>query len=356
MGGRVFITGGSGFIGSHFVRACLNQGFQVLNFDALTYSAVPGTLLDIEHNPNYMMIKGHVEDRAKLEFAFQNFEPDKVVHFAAESHVDHSIDNPIPFLETNITGTLYLLEIMRDYLSTKKQGARDTPFHYLHISTDEVYGSVTDHPFKEEDPYAPTSPYAATKAAGDHLVQSYIKTYNMPATIVNCTNNYGPNQFPEKLIPHMILCALHEQPLPIYGDGLQERNWLFVQDHIEALLTLLPGQHTNNQYNIGGRTTATNLEIVTTVAQILDQLQPRRNKQPYKSLIHHVADRLGHDQKYDLISDRIQRSTNWQQKTSLEAGLKITCQWYLQNQKWWQDILDQGYELGRLGDKSAKCA
>lgn len=345
----MLITGGSGFIGSNFVRKSLRQGYSVVNVDALTYATFPDSLKDIEGDVNYTFIHGKIQDEELVESIFHQYKPNFIINFAAESHVDRSIDNPKDFIETNITGTFVLLQATRAYIKNISEENKEM-FRFLHISTDEVFGSAEKVPFREEDAYNPSSPYAASKAASDHLVNAYYKTYNMPLLITNCTNNYGPYQFPEKLIPHIILCALEEKSLPIYGDGMQIRDWLHVDDHVEALLTVLENGRIGESYNIAGlNDPIPNKEVVLTICEILDKLQPRKNRASYKELITYVKDRPGHDRRYALDSSKIKKDLAWMPKHDFRDGLEKTVRWYLDNRWWWNPILQNGYEVKRIG-------
>jgi len=341
---NVLVTGGAGFIGSNFVRYLLEVESQVmiLNLDALTYA---GSLENLENLPDperHKIIEGNICDKDLVNRLFKEFEIDTVVHFAAESHVDRSILGPEQFIQTNIVGTFSLLEAAREnWLEGKPQPIDQMRFH--HISTDEVYGTLGpgDPPFSETTPYSPNSPYAASKASSDHLVRSYYHTYGLPVTISNCSNNYGPYQFPEKLIPLMILNALQGKPLPIYGDGKQIRDWLYVRDHCEAIYQILLSGKNGETYNIGGDNQPTNLEIVLQICSILDKRLPESPYNPHHDLIRHVKDRPGHDRRYAMEIGKIFNQLNWEPKESLEKGLQITIDWYLTNMEWVINITGQ---------------
>lgn len=345
----ILITGGSGFIGSNFVRASLQRGYNVVNIDALTYAASTDSLKDIEGNANYIFVHGKIQDKELVDGLFRQHRPSFVVNFAAESHVDRSIDNPKDFIETNITGTFVLLQAARAYVKSISEENKKM-FRFLHVSTDEVFGSADERPFREEDAYNPSSPYAASKAASDHLVNAYHKTYNMPLLITNCTNNYGPYQFPEKLIPHIILCALGEKPLPIYGNGMQIRDWLHVEDHVDAILTVLEKGRVGESYNIAGlNDPIPNKEVVSTICKILNKLRPRKGGISYIDLITYVKDRPGHDRCYALDSSKIRRDLGWVPKHDFQSGLEETVIWYIDNYGWWSPILRSGYAVKRIG-------
>ncbi len=338
---NVLITGGAGFIGSNFIHFLNNSSpkINIINLDALTYAGNKENLKSLEKNINYKFVQGNICDRKLLKSLFKEYRIDTIVHFAAESHVDRSIKGPLPFIETNIVGTAILLETAREAwekgLGSTKAGNR---FH--HVSTDEVFGSLKpgDASFTEVTPYSPNSPYAASKAASDHLVRSYFHTYGLPVTISNCSNNYGPYQFPEKLIPLIILNAISEKPLPIYGDGLQIRDWLYVEDHCEAIFQILTKGMIGETYNIGGNNQPTNLEIVKTICDILDGLSPRKDNNSYEKQIEYVKDRPGHDRRYAMDITKISNLLGWQPKEKLETGMKKTIQWYLQNSNWLESI------------------
>jgi dTDP-glucose 4,6-dehydratase len=336
----MLVTGGAGFIGSNFIHYVLRHDptLQIVNLDALTYAGNLHNLDDLPDPNRYAFIQGNITDRALISSILKDHQMDTIVHFAAETHVDRSIEGAELFLETNINGTYCLLESARNYLSQSNQ---NLPFRFHHISTDEVFGSLAqrDPPFTENTPYAPNSPYAASKAASDHLVRAYHHTYDLPVTISNCSNNYGPYQFPEKLIPLTIINALKGKPLPIYGDGQQIRDWLYVEDHCSAIFRILQTGVPGETYNIGGNNQPTNLEIVNTICSILDELAPGSN--PYQTLIKFVPDRPGHDRRYAMDIRKIRNSLGWSPGCDLQGGLKKTVQWYLHHSKWIETILER---------------
>ena len=346
----ILVTGGCGFIGSHFVRRCLKEDLRVINLDALTYAASPSTLKDIQQNEfRYHFEKGYIQDRALVNSLFSKFKPSFVVNFAAETHVDRSIDSPSQFIESNVMGTFTLLDESRNYHHTLTSSEKEK-FRFLHISTDEVFGSCPDDPFKESAAYNPSSPYAASKASADFIVKSYFHTYNFPVLITNCTNNYGPYHFPEKLIPLMIIRACAEQSLPIYGDGMQVRDWLYVEDHVEAILRVLQSGKIGETYNIAGLNgEVPNKAVVNEISHILDNLIPRKNGQSYSELKTYVTDRPGHDFRYALNIDKIKKELGWSPKVNFKEGMEKTVKWYLENEWWWQDILQKGYQADRIG-------
>lgn len=341
---NVLVTGGAGFIGSNFVRHLLKRETQVriVNLDALTYA---GRLENLEGFPEperHIFVQGDICDRSLLEDLLRYYLIDTVVNFAAESHVDRSLLGPAAFIQTNVVGTFRLLEEVRHiWLHKGKVAVQDALFH--HVSTDEVFGSLgpTDSPFSETTPYAPNSPYAASKASSDHLVRAYAHTYGLPVSITNCSNNYGPYQFPEKLIPLMILNALDGRPLPVYGDGEQVRDWLYVEDHCEAIWMVLRSGRPGETYNVGGNTQLTNLQIVHRLCGILDELQSSSPYVPHASLIRFVADRPGHDRRYAMDITKIKDELGWQPRQLLESGLRETVKWYLSNQHWVASVRQQ---------------
>ncbi len=342
---RLLITGGAGFIGSAVVRLAIAQGHQVVNLDALTYAACLDNLASVAGSPLYMFEHADIRDRAALERIFATHQPDAVMHLAAESHVDRSIDAPGAFIETNITGTYNMLEAARGYWAD--QGRPDS-FRFHHISTDEVFGSLgASGQFTEVTPYAPNSPYAASKAASDHLVRAWHETYGLPVVLSNCSNNYGPFQFPEKLIPVTILNALASRPLPVYGAGKNVRDWLYVEDHADALLTVLMRGETGRSYNIGGENEVQNIEIVRMICAILDELRPAAR--PYAELIRFVADRPGHDLRYAIDPTRMREELGWRPSVTLQEGLRKTVQWYLINEAWWRALQQREGVGTRLG-------
>jgi dTDP-glucose 4,6-dehydratase len=345
---NVLITGGAGFIGSNFVRYLLTKdtGVHIYNLDALTYAGSRNNLTNLPDETRHTFIKGDICDRTLVENIMHQNHIDTIVHFAAETHVDRSILGPGQFVQTNIVGTYTLLDVARQLWlqeDTFQDLLTSNRLRFHHISTDEVFGSLgpDDPPFSEITPYAPNSPYAASKAASDHLVRSYGHTYGLPITITNCSNNYGPFQFPEKLIPLMILNATQGAPLPIYGDGQQIRDWLYVEDHCDAILTVLRKGSPGETYNIGGDNQPANATVVETLCEILDELQPNSSHVPHKSLIEHVKDRPGHDRRYAMDITKIRHELDWRPHFSLEDGLIKTVEWYLTNQEWINKILEE---------------
>jgi dTDP-glucose 4,6-dehydratase len=330
----ILVTGGAGFIGSNFVLDWLAQSDEpVINFDKLTYAGNLNNLVTLRDDPRHIFIEGDVCDTAHLETLLARHKPRAIIHFAAESHVDRSIHSPGVFVTTNVNGTFGVLEAARAYWSGLAEPDK-AAFRFMHISTDEVYGALgpDDAPFSESTPHAPNSPYAASKAASNHLVRSYHRTYGMPTLTTNCSNNYGPYQFPEKLIPLMITNARAGKPLPIYGDGLQVRDWLFVGDHCDALRRMLEAGRPGEVYNVGGRNETTNLEVVHTLCEILDQVDPKTT--PYRAQITHVQDRPGHDRRYAIDARKIERDLGWVPTETFESGIRKTVDWYLNNEAW----------------------
>jgi len=345
----IFVTGGAGFIGSAVVRHLLNDSEAfVVNIDKLTYAANLASIPHVSYRARYVLEEVDICDGPSLRQLFAQYAPRAVINLAAESHVDRSIDGPGEFIRTNIVGTYTLLqEALRHWRKLDPVGQRD--FRLLHISTDEVFGSLSDAgAFTEVTPYAPNSPYSASKASSDHLVRAWRETYGLPTLLTNCSNNYGPYQFPEKLIPHMIIKALSEEPLPIYGDGLNVRDWLYVEDHARALVSVLEYGRIGETYNIGGRSERTNKAVVGTICDILDEVQPSRLGSRHQ-LITYVADRPGHDRRYAIDSTKIEAELGWNPTASFEVGLAETVKWYCQNRSWWQPILDKGYRPQRIG-------
>jgi len=335
---KILVTGGAGFIGSAVIRLAIKRGHSIVNLDALTYAGYLQNLVSVTNHPNYTFEQVDIRDRAEIDTVFSCNPPDAVMHLAAESHVDRSIDSPDDFIQTNINGTLNMLEASRNYWQSK---GRPKTFRFHHISTDEVFGSLSNDPkvlFTEDTPYDPRSPYSASKASSDHLVRAWHATYGLPIVLTNCSNNYGPFQFPEKLIPLMILNALAGKSLPIYGDGKNIRDWLYVDDHAEALLLVLEKGECGRSYNIGGGNERTNLEIVERLCTILDRLQPLESGS-YKDQIVFVGDRLGHDVRYAIDSKRIRDELGWQPSVTIEQGLEKAVCWYLDNADWWQPIM-----------------
>ena len=345
---RIIVTGGAGFIGSAVIRQLLAEtGAFVVNLDKLTYAANLASLPGAEGHPRYVFERADICDGAALRRIFAAHRPDAVMHLAAESHVDRSIDGPGAFIETNITGTYRLLEAARAYW-LELEGEARADFRFHHISTDEVFGSLgPEGLFTETTPYQPRSPYSASKAASDHLVRAWAETYGLPVVMTNCSNNYGPYQFPEKLIPLMILKGLAGQPLPVYGKGENVRDWLYVEDHARALRLVLERGRVGESYNIGGNCERTNLTVVRTLTALLDELNPAGA--PHDRLISFVADRPGHDLRYAIDAGKIERELGWRPRESFETGLRKTVEWYLGNRPWWQAIADGSYQGQRLG-------
>ncbi|ASK90945.1 spore coat protein [Xanthomonas citri pv. fuscans] len=343
------VTGGAGFIGGNFVLEAVARGVRVINLDALTYAGNLKTLASLEDNPNHVFVKGNIGDGALVDRLLAEHQPDAVLNFAAESHVDRSIDGPGAFIQTNVVGTLALLESVRDYWKALPQESRHA-FRFLHVSTDEVYGTLGETgKFTETTPYAPNSPYSASKAASDHLVRAFHHTYGLPVLTTNCSNNYGPYHFPEKLIPLVIAKALAGEPLPVYGDGKQVRDWLFVSDHCDAIRTVLAKGRVGETYNVGGNAERQNIEVVRTICALLDQQRPRSDGQLRASQITHVTDRPGHDRRYAIDASKLRNELGWQPAYTFEQGIALTVQWYLDNQAWVQGVLDGSYRLERIG-------
>ena len=335
---KILITGGAGFIGSAVVRLAIARGHSIVNCDALTYAACLANVASVADHPNYAFEQIDIRNRAALDAVFAAHRPDAIMHLAAESHVDRSIDGPANFIETNINGTFNVLEAARSYWHAH---GRPDKFRFHHISTDEVFGSLPNDPdtrFTEKTPYNPRSPYSASKASSDHLVRAWHETYGLPVILTNCSNNFGPYQFPEKLIPLVILNALSEKPIPVYGNGNHIRDWLYVDDHANALLLTLERGKSGRTYNIGDENERTNLEVVKTLCSILDRLNPRKKGQ-YADLITFVIDRPGHDVRYAINPSRIRNELGWQTTFSFDQNLEKTVQWYLNNQDWWQPLL-----------------
>ena len=346
---KILVTGGAGFIGSAVVRLAIARGHHVINVDALTYAACLDNVASVADHPNYAFEQVDIRDRAGLDAVFAKHTPDAVMHLAAESHVDRSIDGPADFIETNINGTFNILEAARSFWQVQ---GRPHTFRFHHISTDEVFGSLgATGMFTEKTPYDPRSPYSASKASSDHLVRAWNETYGLPVVLTNCSNNYGPYHFPEKLIPVVILNALAGKSLPIYGDGGNIRDWLFVEDHADALLLVLAKGAVGRSYNIGGENERTNLELVKTLCDILDRLRPRDGGS-YADLITFVTDRPGHDARYAIDPSRIRNELGWRPSVTVEEGLEKTVQWYLDNESWWQSLLNRAGVGQRLGTKS----
>ena len=348
---KIFVTGGAGFIGSSVVRLAIGRGHSVVNVDALTYAACLENVASVAGNPNYAFEHIDIRNRSHLDEAFAKHKPDAVMHLAAESHVDRSIDAPADFIETNINGTFNMLEAARSYWQAE---GRPDGFRFHHVSTDEVFGSLPNDPnakFTENTSYDPRSPYSASKASSDHLVRAWHETYGLPVVLTNCSNNYGPYHFPEKLIPLVILNALSSKPLPIYGDGDNIRDWLYVEDHADALLLVLERGALGRSYNIGGENERTNLELVNMLCSILDRKRPRETG-TYADLITFVTDRPGHDARYAIDPSRIRTELGWRPSVTVEEGLEKTVQWYLGNEDWWRPLLNRSGIGERLGTKS----
>ena len=342
----ILVTGGCGFIGSNFIRNIVekHKSIQIVNLDKLTYAGNISNVNDLE-KPQYIFMQGDICDSDLLESLFSKYKFDSVVHFAAESHVDRSIDGPSEFIQTNVVGTLNLLEQSRKFYSKSK----NKNFKFLHVSTDEVYGSLGNvGQFLETTPYDPSSPYSASKASSDHLVRAWNRTYSLPTLITNCSNNYGPYQFPEKLIPLMIINSLNDLKLPVYGKGEKIRDWLYVTDHCDAIWCVLNDGTIGETYNIGGNNEIKNLNIVRTICDILDELLPKNNES-YSELITFVKDRPGHDFRYAIDSNKIKNELGWLPKESFESGMRKTIEWYLNNKIWWKSIQDNTYRQERLG-------
>ncbi len=344
------VTGGAGFIGSNFILKLLeSKERRAINFDKLTYAGNLESLASISDHPDYIFEQGDIGDRKRVLQLIDRHQPDYIVNFAAESHVDRSIDAPGEFIQTNIVGTFEILEAARTYWN-QLDGDKKSRFRFLQVSTDEVFGSLGDSGyFTEETPFAPNSPYSASKAAADHLIRAYHKTYGLPVLTTNCSNNYGPCQFPEKLIPLMIHNALSGKPLPVYGDGKHVRDWLYVEDHCKAILRVLEAGKPGEVYTVGGGNEKENLELVQALCKILDELAPESPHVPHRSLITFVEDRPGHDRRYAIDAGKIQRQLNWSPEESLETGLHKTVRWYLDNQVWVERVMSGAYRGERLG-------
>jgi len=358
---RILVTGGAGFIGSNLVRMLVHEGHEVLNVDALTYAGNLNSLADVADKPNYRFLHADITYADAVREAINEFRPTGIMHLAAESHVDRSIDGPGEFIQTNIVGTYNLLQAAKHYWQSLAPQAQDE-FRFLHVSTDEVYGSLGETGlFTESTAYDPHSPYSASKASSDHLVRAWHDTYRLPVLITNCSNNYGPYQFPEKLIPVVILKCLRNEPIPVYGQGQNIRDWLYVEDHCSALLTVISRGRVGQTYNIGGNNELKNLDLVHTLCDLMDELSPlqpsTKNQEPRTSaplpsarrLITFVTDRPGHDLRYAIDSSKLQQELGWQPKQDQHSGFRKTVEWYLGNASWWQQILSGDYKLDRLG-------
>ena len=351
MDNKILVTGGSGFIGSNFIHYLINNtDYQrIINLDKLTYAGNNENLINIQQNIRYKFIKGNICDRQCIKKIFQDYSPNKIVHFAAESHVDRSIDGPKDFINTNIVGTSILLEESLSYYNKLKKLSKSS-FKFHHISTDEVFGSLGEKGFFVEDsPYDPSSPYSASKASSDHLVRAWHRTFGLPVTISNCSNNYGPYQFPEKLIPLMIINCLSNKSLPVYGKGENIRDWLYVEDHCKAINLILQEGAIGDTYNIGGNNEISNINIVESICKILDKLKPSNSGKSYKQLISFVKDRPGHDFRYAINTTKIKKDLNWEPKETFDSGLIKTIKWYLENENWWKKTQKNIYKQERLG-------
>ncbi|GAL24271.1 dTDP-glucose 4,6-dehydratase [Vibrio variabilis] len=350
---KILVTGGAGFIGSAVIRHILNDtSDSVVNVDVLTYAGNLESLPDADKSERYAFEQVDICDLGALEVVFEKHQPDAVMHLAAESHVDRSIDGPAAFVQTNLVGTFNMLEVARQYWKTLDE-SKQSAFRFHHISTDEVYGDLegTDDLFTEETSYEPSSPYSASKAGSDHLVRAWGRTYGFPVLVTNCSNNYGPYHFPEKLIPLMILNALEGKPLPVYGDGLQIRDWLFVEDHARALYKVVTEGNVGETYNIGGHNEKANIDVVKTICTLLEELVPSKPQgvNLYRDLITYVTDRPGHDVRYAIDASKIERELGWTPAETFESGIRKTVEWYLNNREWWTRVLDGSYSRERLG-------
>ncbi len=342
---RLLVTGGAGFIGSSVIRLAIERKINVCNLDSLTYAANLENIADVSDTQYYRFEKADIRNRPELDRILADFKPDAIMHLAAESHVDRSIDGPSDFIDTNIVGTYNMIEVARNYWDNNE---RPENFRFHHVSTDEVYGTLGDTGlFEESTPYAPNSPYSASKAASDHLVRAWGETYGMPFVLTNCSNNYGPYQFPEKLIPVVIINAISGKDIPVYGEGLNVRDWLYVKDHADALLTVIENGENKRTYNIGGNNEARNIDLVKLICAILDDLRP--SNKPYEDQITYVRDRPGHDMRYAIDASRIEKELNWKPSVTLEEGMRKTVQWYLDNENWWRPLMDRTGVGIRLG-------
>ncbi len=351
----ILVTGGAGFIGSAVVRHIIREtNDRVVNLDLLTYAGNPESLAAVDDDPRYHFEQADIRDRAALDRILAEYRPDAIMHLAAESHVDRSIDGPAEFIDTNIVGTYTLLEAARAYWNALEPAGRDA-FVFHHVSTDEVYGDLADSGamFTEDTAYAPSSPYSASKAGSDHLVRAWRRTFGLPTLITNCSNNYGPYQFPEKLIPLIMLKAIRGETLPVYGDGSQVRDWLHVEDHASALYRVIRDGEPGETYNIGGHNEKQNIEVVRTLCRLLDELHPDSPVTPHERLIEFVPDRPGHDRRYAIDAGKIERELGWVPSETFESGLRKTVQWYLDNPTWWQRVLSGDYRLQRQGHTEA---
>ncbi|MDY0165095.1 MAG: dTDP-glucose 4,6-dehydratase [Thermoguttaceae bacterium] len=346
----ILVTGGAGFIGSCFVRQCMQDRFaRVINLDKLTYAGNLDSLAPVLDDPDHVFVQADIADRIAVDRVFAEHRPAAVVHFAAESHVDRSIDGPAEFLHTNVQGTFHLLDAARHFVRGLPE-AEQQAFRFLHVSTDEVYGSLgPDGRFTETSPYDPSSPYSASKAAADHFARAYHRTYGLPVIVTNCSNNYGPYQFPEKLIPLVVLNALEGKPLPVYGDGGNVRDWLYVEDHCEALRRVLLAGRPGETYNIGGNCQQRNVDVVETICRLVDQLRPGLPHAPCRQLIRFVTDRPGHDRRYAIDAAKIENELGWRPRHDFESGLRATVAWYIDNPRWVDRVQSGTYRRERLG-------
>lgn len=346
-----FVTGGCGFIGANFIQYLLNKTKpkSVINLDKLTYAGNQKNLADFEQDPRYIFVHGDICDAELVSKLFTEYQPNYIVNFAAESHVDRSIDGPAEFIQTNIVGTSVLLQEALKYYSTLK-GKESERFRFHHVSTDEVFGSLSESGFfTEETPYDPSSPYSASKASSDHLIRAWHRTFYLPVLISNCSNNYGPYQFPEKLIPLMILNCLEEKPLPVYGTGENIRDWLYVEDHCDAIYTILQKGTIGETYNVGGNNEIKNIQIVEVICDILNDIHPAGSGKSYHELINFVKDRPGHDFRYAIDASKLKKEIGWEPKESFNTGIQKTIEWYLKNEEWWKTIQENTYKQERLG-------
>ncbi len=354
---RVVVTGGAGFIGSAVVRhLVLDRGYDVLNIDKLTYAATETSLTAVAGRPQYRFLRADICDRAAIAAALSDFQPDRIMHLAAESHVDRSITGARDFIDTNITGTFTMLECARQYWMTLA-GEKREGFRFLHVSTDEVYGSLGDEGlFSEETPYDPSSPYSASKAASDHLAKAWARTYGLPVVVSNCSNNYGPYHFPEKLIPLVILNALEGKPIPVYGNGANIRDWLYVEDHARALDIITERGRIGETYNVGGRNERRNIDVVTRICELMDRFRPQ--SAPHSRLITYVTDRPGHDARYAIDAGKLETELGWKAELDFDSGIEKTVRWYLDNEWWWQPLRKSysGDRLGLVGGEGAEKA
>ncbi len=346
-----FVTGGCGFIGANFIQYLLKKTKpkSVINLDKLTYAGNQKNLADFEQDPRYIFVHGDICDAELVSRLFTEYQPNYIINFAAESHVDRSIDGPAEFIQTNIVGTSVLLQESLKYYSTLK-GKESERFQFHHVSTDEVFGSLSESGFfTEETPYDPSSPYSASKASSDHLVRAWYRTFDLPVLISNCSNNYGPYQFPEKLIPLMILNCLEEKPLPVYGTGENIRDWLYVEDHCDAIYTILQKGTIGETYNVGGNNEIKNIQIVEVICDVLNDIHPAGSGKSYHELITFVKDRPGHDFRYAIDASKLKKEIGWEPKESFNTGIQKTIEWYLKNEEWWKTIQENTYKQERLG-------